>query len=574
MTDPEAIPPHSSVAHYRLLGPLGEGGMGVVYRAQDMKLLREVALKFLPIGTDTDRDAVSRLTREARTASALNHPSICTVYEIGEHEGRPYIAMELVEGTGLNALIDHKPLPIQQVVALGIEIADALDAAHGRGILHRDIKPSNIVVTPRGRAKLLDFGLAKDLRGTGGKDLGPDAVTQFTTTPGLVAGTIGYMSPEQARGLELDARSDIFSFGTVMYEMATGQPSFGGSSIGVVFDTLLNHEPTPATMLNPAVPAALEKVIAKALEKDRELRYQTAADLRADLQRLTRGLQTGTSSARVAVSGLLPGAPVPRRPNALRIALVAAAVIALAVTTYGMFVREPAPVVLKVAPPPPSSVQAPPVTTSNELAGSPPLPPQQIASTPSASATQAQPVSLQKPHPPAASPVVPTSPLPAPNELEAIRTKLRSGDAEGALADLQPIMTRQPGPAPIEAFALLLEVHARRSDLQSILATIKKLTLAHPSDPGAAALLLQVAHTQVVRQGVGQQGRLRFARQLTALLLMQYPDTPAATAARALQEQLDSRLTSLPQRSPSGDARAGRRGERLLEGREDRTRSR
>jgi hypothetical protein len=310
------------------------------------------------------------------------------------------------------------------------------------------------------------------------------------------------------------------------------------------------------------LPAAFEEILAKSLEKDRDLRYQTAADLRADLQRLARGLQARTSSGRVAVPELLPGAPVSRRPNALRIALVAAAVIALAVTTYGMFIREPAPIVLEVAAPTPSSVPVPPVAIPNELPPSIPPPPKEIASTP------------QKPDPPAVPPDAPSLPPPAPNDLDAIRAKLRGGDAEGALADLQPIMMRQPGPAPIEAFTLLLEIHARRSDAPAIFATIKKLTLAYPSDPRAAAVLLQVAQSQAVRQGAGQQGRLRFARQLTALVLMQYPNTPAATSARALQEQLDSRLTSLPQRSPSGDAGGGRRGERLLNAREDRTRLR
>jgi serine/threonine protein kinase len=582
--------------------------MGVVYRAQDTKLLREVALKFLPVGTDADRDAVSRLMREARTASALSHPNICTVYEIGEHEGRPYIAMELVEGMALSTLINQHPLPIGQVVGLGIEIADALDAAHTRGILHRDIKPSNIVVTTRGRAKILDFGLAKDMRGNRERDFGPDAVTQFTTSPGIVAGTVGYMSPEQARGLDLDARSDIFSFGTVLYEMSTGQASFGGSSIAVVFDTLLNHDPTPATMLNPALPAAFEPILAKALEKDRDVRYQTAADLRADLQRLARTLDAKTSTARAAVPAVQRGplqATAPRRSRAMFVALVAATAIALAVTTWGLLARRPEPIVLEVAsskpivstlpapaPPPPDVVSGKsvqPALSASAGQAQPTLsaPAGQAQPAPSAGRAQPSDSATQPPSPPAASarqdPVQKTAAaaqpidaastrLPSSSELDAIRAKLRSGDAEGALADLQPIVTRQPGPPSIEALTLLIEAHAKRSDAQAVLATIKKLTTTYPADPRAAALLLQVAQMQVMRQGAGQQGRLRFARQLTALILMQYPNTPAAAPARSLQEQLDSRLTALPQRGAS-DATA-RRGERFLEPREDRARSR
>jgi serine/threonine protein kinase len=588
MSDLKTMPMPPRVAHYRLLAPLGAGGMGVVYRAEDTKLLREVALKFLPTGTDADRDAVGRLTREARTGSALNHPNICTVYEIGEHEGRPYIAMELVEGTALSALIAHQPLPIGRIVVLGIEMADAFEAAHARGILHRDIKPSNVIVTPRGRAKILDFGLAKDMRGQGSRDLGPDAMTQFTTSPGMIAGTIGYMSPEQARGMELDARSDIFSFGTVLYEMATGQPSFGGSTIGVIFDALLNEAPTPASTLNPALPAGLDAILSKALEKDRELRYQTAADLRADLQRLARTLEPKTSSIRRAA--IASPVPVPNAARAsgssgARVAIVAASVAAVALSIYGAYRFQAAPVVLQVAAPqspasslpkqsfvptpvPPPLETAPSENTKTIAAASSPV------ATPAAAVRTASPA----PPPPMAAQAPPT-PVPSSpstsDELTAIRARLRSGDVEAALSDLQRIVARQPGPASLEAYALLLEAHGKRSNPQAVLGTIKALTTAYPSDPRAAQLLLQVAQTQVSREGAGQLGRLRFTRQIAAMILMQYPDSPAASAARSLQVDIDAKLAALPQRGAgAGEPTPPRRGERFLEARGNRPRPR
>src|SRR5262245_52201363 len=580
--------------------------MGVVYRAEDTRLGRQVALKFLPPSLHGDGRAAARLAREARTASALNHPNICTIYEIGDHDGRQFIAMELLEGDSLLSAIGGRPMESSRLLDLAAQIADALDAAHQSGIVHRDIKPANIFVTKRGHAKVLDFGLARSM--PGGTD--PDAETTppgeastlVVTQPGTVTGTIAYMSPEQALSQPLDARSDLFSFGLVLYEMGTGHQAFDGNTPAAIYDAVLNRQPAAPRELNPALPAGFDDIVSRAMEKDASLRYQTAADLRADLQRIRRNMETDrlsrTAVMEIAkpVSASVPAAaasaPAPSliesasgshrppvvepfrdetraepRPRARISTLVAGlAAIAAAVSAAAVWQargeRDPLPQAAS------ATVSAPPAAPASDKGqtGVKPGPDQGQTTVADPATKPAAAKSAKAPDPapattangagpvaPAAEPVVPTSasiasdprarrgarPGPASPEVEAARRRAVNGDAVGAMADLRVSIARDTsGRAPLDQYRFLLGLEQRNATRADVIATLKDLGTRFPSDARVPEFLLQVAEAGAASNA---PGHVVIVQETARAILMQYPGSPQAVRARTLLQPFSGR---------------------------------
>jgi serine/threonine protein kinase len=569
-----------TAGHYRILDRIGSGGMGVVFKAEDTRLRRTVALKFLPGSMTGDDRAVARLTREARTASSLNHPNICTIYDIGEADGRPFIAMEFLEGQPLNDAIGTRPLATARLIDLGIQIADALDAAHVHGIVHRDIKPANIFITRRDHVKVLDFGIARpgpEPAPGGDVPVVPDDVeTLLVTQPGTVSGTLAYMSPEQALSKPVDARSDLFSLGLVLFEMATGRQGFDGHTPAAIYDAILNRQPPPARDLNPALPAGLDGILSRALEKDPDLRYQTASDMRADLQRLKRNLETQ------GLSKISQTAPAPDettaaagRPRVVWIGVAAVGVAAIGVGTV-LFLNSqrgssnpPAPVVNSALPPPPASAPL--------AASSPPLPPEggshesgERGGSPASggrSGSSASDASRgAKPAPSVSRPAVkaetpPASPSGSPpattlagrgelaagrgrgakpevsQEVKAARGKIQAGDIDGAIADLKKLTAAPHVGAPLDAYGTLLDAENRRGRRADFTATLDDIAKRYPSDPRVPLFLLGTAKAAFKSQ---RPGRVIFARELAKKVVDAYPASPAVAEAQAMVNQIEA----------------------------------
>ena len=578
-----------TIAHYRIVEKLGAGGMGEVFKAEDLTLGRQVALKFLPASMVNDRQAIERLRREARSASILNHPGICTIHAIEEREGLQFIAMELVDGQPLSSLIAAGPLPLSTLLAIAIQIADALEAAHSHGIVHRDVKPANIFITKRQQAKILDFGLVKV---TGGSSDSSDALAldaeTLTTTPGMTVGTIAYMSPEQARGEALDPRTDLFSFGLVLYEMATGRRAFEGASTAIVFDAILNRTPRPAAEVNPLVPTELDRIIGKAVEKERQLRYQSALDLGTDLQRLRRDTE---SSARIAASRPVPVAtgsravasslpsgsmssaatppvgvpsgsmavpvasgPIAAAPRLTKALMLSALVLIIglsAVVAYlsgriqgrdaspaAQDVRTSAPAPAPSSPPPPSSTTPAPSTTS-----APPA-------TAGAGLAPAAPASTGARAASAVPPAVNTAASKADEdrkaaaavatELEDIRGKLAANQTAPAIVALNSFIEQNPAHRLTpDAYLLLGQAYESSNRTDEALTTYASLAAKFSTSPRAPEALFRQGQRVLLSR---QPDREAAARRLLTRVADEYPASEWAARALIQRAQIEERV--------------------------------